>query len=91
MNLSSKDYYCLTPAETYFKLKGFETSKWIKWQHTRLISYNVYASVPRKKNASIMSIEKFFPLPTDKKVKFQTSSKKMDEVFAQLKANINGN
>lgn len=88
--MNPKDFYSMTPAETYLKMKGFNNNRWVEWQHTRLISYNIYASIPRKKNQSIMSIEKFFPLPTDKKVKFMASQEEMQSKWEILRNKTHG-
>ncbi|AGO48022.1 hypothetical protein Phi12:1_gp56 [Cellulophaga phage phi12:1] len=85
IGMSSKDFFTMSPAETYFKIKGFDNSKWEKWEQTRLIAYNVYCSMPRKKGSIPKSIENFLPLPSDKARKAIKTVSQMDSNWAKLK------
>ena len=85
MEMSSLEFYSLTPAETVLKIKGYEHRRWEGWQQARLISYNVYLSVPRKKGFRCQKIEEFYPLPSDDKHKSKITEKKMGDVWDKLK------
>ena len=89
MGLSSKDFYTLTPAEFYFKMKGHDVIKWERWEQSRLIAFNVYCSIPLKKGSVHKSIEKFFPLPSDKSNKVLRKDSDMSNVWKKLKERNN--
>lgn len=80
----------MSPAEFFLALRGFNTAEWKKWRHTRTVGYTVYASRPRKKNRSILSIYRWLPLPIDKTVQQETGQDKMRAVFNVLKKRLNG-
>ena len=83
--MSSNSFYCMTPAETHLKLKGYQNRRWESWQQARLISYNIYLSIPKKAGTATKSIEDYYPLPSDEKHKNNLTQKKMSDVWEKLK------
>lgn len=88
--MTSKDFYTSTTAEIYLRLKGYEKIRWEAWEQARLISYNIYSSIPRKSGSVLKSIEKFYPLPSDKDNFKLKPDSEMKSVWDKLKQRENG-
>lgn len=64
MGLTPHEYYCMSPLEFYYAVKGYNRKKEEQWQHTRFIGYYTVSTIPSKKK--LPPIQKWFPLPSDK-------------------------
>lgn len=66
MEMTPHEYYSMTRREFLLKVRGFYKAEAKKWQHTRRITWQVYASQPfaKKKPQNMLQ---FMPLPGDPK------------------------
>lgn len=81
MNLTPQEYYTMTPAEFFLKLRGFNRTNWKEWEHTRVIAYTTASTVPSKHRLPRMA--RWMPLPTDEKSVINNDELK--DFFAKLK------
>ena len=84
------DFYKVTPAELYLKMKGFDAKKWEQWEQSRFVAYNVYLSIPKSKGQRTKNIYDFFPLPSDKMNVILRDQNEMQATWEKIKNRNNG-
>lgn len=61
-------------------IRGYENKQIRDWERARLIAYEVYVSIPKKKGNSNMPIHSFMPLPSDQDRKRGLTKEKTKEL-----------
>jgi len=61
-------------------MRGYTNRQLKDWERARLIAYNIYASIPKKKGTSNQSIYSWLPLSTDQNRPRKMSDEKNKEL-----------
>lgn len=59
------EFWDMTYKEIVLAIRGYEKRELGEWERTRLIAYQVYAGIPKKKGESNKPIYSYLPLPSD--------------------------
>lgn len=91
IGISPNEFWLMSYKEVILTIRGYNERELKGWQKARLIAYQVYASVPKKEQN--MSMQKWFPLASDKKQSEKISREEMIEArrFFANKIKVNNN